>query len=52
MKPDAVIIEFAVHDSVARFNCSVQRSKANLETTICDFRFSIFDCSFSIGASC
>lgn len=33
-KPDAVLIEFAINDSVARFNCSVEQAKANLETII------------------
>ena len=33
-KPDAVTIEFAVNDSVARFNCTVQQSRTNLETMI------------------
>ncbi|MBU4200261.1 MAG: SGNH/GDSL hydrolase family protein [Verrucomicrobia bacterium] len=33
-KPDAVIIEFAVNDSVARFNCTVQQSRTNLESMV------------------
>lgn len=32
--PDAVIIEFAVNDAVARFNCSVQQSRTNLESML------------------
>ena len=33
-KPGVVIIEFAVNDSVARFHCTVQQSRTNLETMI------------------
>lgn len=33
-KPDAVFIEFSINDSVARFNCSVDQAKSNLETII------------------
>jgi acyl-CoA thioesterase-1 len=33
-KPDAVFLEFCINDSVARFNCSVRQSKANLDVMI------------------
>lgn len=33
-KPDAVFIEFSINDSVARFNCSVEQAKTNLETMV------------------
>lgn len=33
-KPDAVIIEFAVNDSVARFNCAIRQSRTNLEAMV------------------
>lgn len=33
-RPDAVFIEFSINDSVARFNCSVEQSKANLVAMI------------------
>ena len=33
-KPDAVLIEFAINDVVARFNCSVPQAKENLEFMI------------------
>jgi lysophospholipase L1-like esterase len=33
-KPDALFIEFGINDSVARFDCSVEMSKANLENMI------------------
>ena len=33
-KPDAVFIEFAINDSVARFNCTVDRARTNLVTMI------------------
>lgn len=33
-KPDAVFIEFAVNDAVARFSCSVAQSRTHLETMI------------------
>jgi len=33
-KPDTVFIEFSMNDSVERFDCSVKKSKKNLETMI------------------
>lgn len=33
-EPDTVFIEFCINDSVARFDCSVEQSRANLETMI------------------
>ena len=33
-KPDTVFLEFAINDSVARFNCPVGLAKANLETML------------------
>ncbi|HAS83676.1 MAG TPA: hypothetical protein DCS43_13645 [Verrucomicrobia bacterium] len=34
LKPDAVFIEFAMNDSVERFQIPIEKAKANLETMI------------------
>ena len=44
LKPDAVFIEFAMNDSVAKFNCPLEKAKTNLETMITRIRTDLPDC--------
>jgi lysophospholipase L1-like esterase len=43
-KPDAVFIEFTTNDSTARFNMSLEQSRANLETIIDQIKTALPHC--------
>lgn len=44
LEPDVVLIEFAINDSVAKFNCPLEKAKANLELMITRIQTELPDC--------